>query len=209
MLTVARSSRATKCTARRGDGAVGCPIVRGTFLRGRFFGHTHTLEEDGMGPPPLSRTSTAEAAWRRAPAQCRGTGRRRSPEHGLERGGVTTPQAGRTRRRAGISRSPTTPSQQHDLASRPPAPSDPGLPEAAAAAPGEEGRARNEELVARARRTRWFFPVPVPVLPARRMMPPSLPFEATRSQQPQPAVVVIPEGGGAKPPPPSSTSGRI
>ena len=49
MLTVALGSGATTSTARRRGWRGGLPHSSGTFLRGRFFGHTHTLEEDGMG----------------------------------------------------------------------------------------------------------------------------------------------------------------
>ena len=121
MLTVALSSGATTCTARRGVWR-GLPHSSGTFLRGRFFGHTHTLVEDGMGTPPFSRTARRQRqpggeAPARAGAQQVGTTKEaRSPEHGLERGGVTTPQAGGS----SISRSPTTqsPTQQSRPAHR-------------------------------------------------------------------------------------------
>ena len=45
MLMMARSLRAAKCTARRGERG-GLPQVSGDLPRGRFVGHTHTLEEE-------------------------------------------------------------------------------------------------------------------------------------------------------------------
>ena len=123
MLTVALSSGATTGTARRGVWRRGgLPHSSGTFLRGRFFGHTHTLVEDGMGSPPFSRTSRQRPPGGEAPVPAGAQQvEARSPEHGLERGGVTTPQA---REGSSISRSPqsTTQSPQPTTSqSRPPA----------------------------------------------------------------------------------------
>ena len=75
-----------------------------------------------MGSPPFSRTSRQrQPGGGEAPARA-GAQQARSPEHGLERGGVTTPP--QPREGSGISRSPqsTTQSPQPTTSqSRPPA----------------------------------------------------------------------------------------
>lgn len=206
MLTVALSSGATTGTARRGWRG-GLPHSSGTFLRGRFFGHTHTLVEDGMGSPPFSRTSRQRQPGGEAPARAGA----RSPEHGLERGGVTTPQA---REGSSISRSPqsTTQSPQPTTSqSRPPAlhriPDSPKQQQ-----PLRRALARND--VARAASSQDEMVLSGSGSGAARRLrntpaaaAPTLPFGPLELQQQPPVavVVVIPEGGGAKPPLPSMT----
>ena len=210
MLTVALSSGATTGTARRGVWRGGLPHSSGTFLRGRFFGHTHTLVEDGMGSPPFSRTSRQQRQpGGEAPARAAGAQQveARSPEHGLERGGVTTPQP---REGSSISRSPpqsTTQSPQPTTSqSRPPAlhriPDSPKQQQPLRRARNDEvARASQDEMVlsgsgsgssGAARRLR------------NAAAPTTLPFGPLELQQQPPVAVVIPEGGGAKPPPPSA-----
>ena len=209
MLTVALGSGATTSTARRRGWRGGLPHSSGTFLRGRFFGHTHTLEEDGMGTPPYSRTSRQRQPGGEAPARAGaqqvGAQEARSPEHGLERGGVTTPP--QPREGSGISRSPqsTTQSPQPTTSQsrRPPAlhriPDSPKQQQPLRRRRNDEvARAQDEMVLSRGSGSGA-------ALRATRNTPaaaaPTLPF----GQQP-PVVVVIPEGGGAKPPPPSSTA---
>ena len=209
MLTVALSSGATTSTARRRGWRGGLPHSSGTFLRGRFFGHTHTLVEDGMGSPPFSRTSRQRQPGGEAPARA-GAQQARSPEHGLERGGVTTPQP---REGSSISRSPqsTTQSPQPTTSqSRPPALHRiPDSPKQQQPLRGRRAIARNDvaqsqdEMVlsgsgsgAARRRTPAAAAPPLPFGP----LGPPLDLQ----QQP-PVVVVIPEGGGGIPPPPSLT----
>ena len=206
MLTVALGSGATTSTARRRGWRGGLPHSSGTFLRGRFFGHTHTLVEDGMGSPPFSRTSRQRQPGGEAPARA-GAQQARSPEHGLERGGVTTPP--QPREGSGISRSPqsTTQSPQPTTSqSRPPAlhriPDSPKQQQPLRRRRNDEVARAQDEMVlsggsgsGAARRLRN-----TPAAAA-----PTLPFGPLKLQQQQPPVVVIPEGGGAKPPPPSST----
>jgi hypothetical protein len=212
MLTVALSSGATICTARRGVWRRGgLPHSSGTFRRGRFFGHTHTLVEDGMGPPPFSRTARRQrqpggGAPARAGAQQVGTRRGRSPEHGLveERAaGVTTPPS--------ISRS-SPPTTQSTSQSRP-AHRIPDSPKQQQPLLRRRALARNDEEVARAQ-DEMVLSSGSGSGAARRLRntppaaaaPTTLPFGPLELQQP-PVVVAavgIPEGGGAEPPLPST-----
>ena len=165
-----------------------------------------------MGSSPFSRTSRQRQpgqAPARAGAQQVGAQKGRSPEHGLERGGVTTPQAGGS----SISRSPqsTTQSPQPTTSqSRPPAlhriPDSPKQQQ-----PLRRALARND--VARAASSQDEMVLSGSGSGAARRLrntpaaaAPTLPFGPLAIlQQQQPPVVVIPEGGGAKPPPPSMT----
>ena len=149
--------------ARRG--AVGCPMVSGDLPRGRSVGHTHTLEEEGEGPPSLSGINRQRQPGG-APAQA-GAQDGSPAEHGL-----------RARRRhhaaaGGTGRAAYLPVPDALAAARPRSttgPSNPGLPEAAAAAPGEEGRGRAARRRSSSHvRRRWFFPA-VSVLPATARM---------------------------------------
>ena len=192
MLTVSLSSGATTSTARRRGWRGGLPHSSGTFLRGRFFGHTHTLVEDGMGTPPFSRTSRQrQPGTKEAPARA-GAQQARSPEHGLERGGVTTPP--QPREGSSISRSPqptTSQSRPHRIPDSP--------------KQQQPLRRRRNDEVARAAQDEMMAPSGGSGSPAAAA-PTMLPFGPLKLlQQQQPPVVVIPEGGGAKPPPPSST----
>ena len=210
MLTVVLSSGATTCTARRGVlRRGGLPHGSGTFLRGGFFGHTHTLVEDGMGPPPSSRTSRQRQPGGEAPARA-GAQQARSPEHGqLERGGVTTPQP---REGSSISRSSQQPTTSQ---SRPSAPH--RIPDS----PKQQQplrRVRNDE-VARAAQDEMVVLFPGSGSGAARRLrntpaaaaPTTLPFGPLLEelQQQQPPVAVIPEGGGAEPPPPSMATSSV
>ena len=209
MLMMARSSRATKCTARRGERAVGCPWFRGTFHGGRSVGHTHTLEEEGEGPPSLSGTNRQRQPGG-APAQA-GAQDGSPAEHGQARGGgVTTPQkAGLApKEEGGISRSPTSSQQVLTQAHRmPDSPKRQQPPPARRARP--RPAAKKEEVVARA--------VAVVLssgggfgtaceddgrrrLEAAAAAPPAAPL--AHLEEAAAVVVVIPEGGGGKPPPP-------
>ena len=216
MLTVAQSSGATTGTARRGVWRGGLPHSSGTFLRGRFFGHTHTLVEDGMGSPPFSRTSRQRQPGGEAPARAGaqqvGAQEGRSPEHGLERGGVTTPQAGGS----SISRSQSTTQspQQPTSQSRRPAHRIPDSPKQQQPLRRRRALARNDEVaraVASQSQDEMVLSSGSGSGAARRLRntpaaaAPTLPFGPLELQQQPPVavVVVIPEGGGAKPPPPS------
>ena len=166
-----------------------------------------------MGSPPFSRTSRQRQpgeAPARAGAQQVGTGKGRSPEHGLERGGVTTPQAGGS----SISRSQsTTQSPQPTTSqSRPPALHRiPDSPKQQQPLRRRRALARNDE-VARAASSQDEMVLSGSGSGAARRLrntpaaaAPTLPFGPLELQQQPPVavVVVIPEGGGAKPPPPS------
>ena len=144
MLMMARM-RATKCTARRSGERGWLPQVPGDLPRGRsVVEHTHTLGEEGDGPPSLSGTNRQRQPGG-APAQA-GAQERSPAEHGQARGGeITTPQkAG-----PGISRSPTSSQQVPTRAHR--IPDSPRqqqqLPPARRPSPRP---AKEEELVARA-----------------------------------------------------------
>ena len=157
-----------------------------------------------MGSPPFSRTSRQrQPGGGEAPARA-GAQQARSPEHGLERGGVTTPP--QPREGSGISRSPqsTTQSPQPTTSqSRPPAlhriPDSPKQQQPLRRRRNDEVARAQDEMVlsggsgsGAARRLRNTPAAAAPTLPFGPAAPP---------------VVVIPEGGGAKPPPPSSTVG--
>ena len=164
-----------------------------------------------MGPPPFSRTSRQRQpgqAPARAGAQQVGAQKGRSPEHGLERGGVTTPPQA-AREASGISRSPqsTTQSQQPALHRIPDSPKQQQpLRRRRALARNDVARAASsqDEMVlsgsgsGAARRLRNTPAAAAPTLPFG-------PLEL--QQQPPVVVVVIPEGGGGKPPPPSMAVG--
>ena len=121
MLMMARSLRATKCTARRSGERGWLPQVSGDLPRGRSVEHTHTLEEEGEGPPSLSGTNRQRQPGG-APAQA-GAQDSSPAEHGQARGGgVKTPQpAGLAQKEGGISPSSTTthsqsqPTQAHRM----------------------------------------------------------------------------------------------
>ena len=213
MLMMARSLRATKCTARRGERGW-LPLVSGDLPRGRSVEHTHTLEEEGEGPPSLSGINRQRQPGG-APAQA-GAQDGSPAEHGQARGGgVTTPQkAGLApKEEGGISRSPTSSQQVLTQAHRmPDSPKQQQPPPARRASPRP---AKEEEVVARAvavvlsggfgtacdgeddgrRRLEAAAAAPPAALLAH--------LEAAAA-----VVVVIPEGGGAKPPPPSSAGWR-
>ena len=123
--------------ARRG--AVGCPMVSGDLPRGRSVGHTHTLEEEGEGPPSLSGINRQRQPGG-APAQA-GAQDGSPAEHGQARGGgVTTPQkAGLApKEEGGISRSPTSSQQQPP----PLKPTESRTPRSSSSRPRRGGRGR-------------------------------------------------------------------
>ena len=134
MLTVAQSSGATIGTARRGVWRGGLPHSSGTFLRGRFFGYTH-IRRGRDGIFTFLEDVQAEAAWR-GPGACRGTAGRSFAE-GTQPGA----RAGARRRHHAAGRGqqylPVADDSAADVAIATTGPSDPGLPEAAAAAPKE------------------------------------------------------------------------
>ena len=153
-----------------------------------------------MGTPPFSRTSRQrQPGGGEAPARA-GAQQARSPEHGLERGGVTTPQP---REGSSISRSPqsTTQSPQPTTSqSRPPAlhriPDSPKQQQPLRRRRNDEvARARDEMVLSGGSGSGANTPAAAA---------PTLPFGplAKLHQQQPPVVVVIPEGGGAEPPPP-------
>ena len=209
MLKLAQRSRAIKCTARRGRRRGGLPHSSEDLPRGGFIGHTHTLEEEGEGPSPLSG-----ADWQRQPggAPARAGADQvgkdlegRSPEHGPARGGGTTPPVG-LGQEGGISSSPTTQSQPaHRMPESPKQPLPPRRARARAAL------ADNKEEVSRASppvvvlsgfgtgggRRRLEATSCTPAAPLVGLLGPDADL--------QPPVVVIPEGGGGIPPPPCST----
>ena len=208
MLMVARSLRAAKCTARRGERG-GLPQVSGDLPRGRFIGHTHTLEEEGEGPPSLSGTNRQRQPGG-APAQA-GAQDGSPAEHGQARGGgVTTPQpAGLAPKEGGISPSSTTthsqsqPTQAHRMPRSPkqqqPPPARRARARAALAADNKE-----DEVVARAVVVVLSgFGTACDGEDGRRRLEAAAPPALLALQS---AVVVIPEGGGGIPPPPSPTS---
>ena len=205
MLMMARSLRATKCTARRGERGR-LPLVSGDLPRGRFIEHTHTLEEEGGGTPSLSGNDRQRQPGG-APAQA-GAQERSPAEHGQARGGeLTTPQkaglAPKKEEVQAISRSPTSSQQVLTQAHRmPDSPRQQQLPPARRPRP----RPAKEEVVARA----------VAVVlsggfgtacedDGRRRLENAAPPAAAALLLAHLGTVVGPEGGGAKPPPPSPT----
>ena len=204
MLMMARSLRATKCTARRGERG-GLPQVSGDLPRGRSVEHTHTLEEEGEGPPSLSGTNRQRQPGG-APAQA-GAQDGSPAEHGQARGGgVTTPQkAGLAPKEEGaISRSPTSSQQVLTQAHHrmPDSPKQQQPPPARRARP----RPAKEEVVARAVAvvlSGGFGTACDGQDDGRRRLEAAPPAAALLAHLEEAAlVVVIPEGGGAKPPPP-------
>ena len=209
MLMMARSLRATKCTARRSGERGWLPQVPGDLPRGRsVVEHTHTLGEEGNGPPSLSGTNRQRQPGG-APAQA-GAQDGSPAEHGQARGGgVTTPQkAGLApKEEGGISRSPTS-SQQVLLTQAhrmPDSPRQQQLPPARRPRP----RPAKEEVVARAVAvvlSGGFGTACDGEDDGRRRLEAAPPAAALLAHLEEAAlVVVIPEGGGAKPPPPSPT----
>jgi hypothetical protein len=209
MLMMARSLRATKCTARRG-GRGGLPQVSGDLPRGRSVEHTHTLEEEGEGPPSLSGTNRQRQPGG-APAQA-GAQDRSPAEHGQARGGgVTTPQkAGLApKEEGGISRSSPTSSQQVLLTQ---AHRMPDSPKQQQPPPARRARPRppaKEEVVARAVAvvlSGGFGTACDGEDDGRRRLETAAaaapPAALLAHLEEAAVVVVIPEGGGGKPPPP-------
>ena len=196
MLMMARSLRATKCTARRGERG-GLPQVSGDLPRGRSVEHTHTLEEEGEGPPSLSGINRQRQPGG-APAQA-GAQDSSPAEHGQARGGgVTTPQpAGLAPKEGGISRPKQVPTQAHRM---------PDSPKQQQPPPARRARARaakeDEEVVARAVAVVLSgFGTACDGEDGRRRLEAAAPPALLALE----AVVVIPEGGGGIPPPPSPT----